>query len=125
MPYPQHLFKYIPPPKLISPSSLYTNKEEEPVLHALCLHRACGGRWLIDKCLPASQPIPTTTNAAQICSFCCHLHGGDSDDGNDEERAWRLAERWKFDEDDSPAVGPEGPDEQDHVLLDDYEPRFD
>ena len=50
------------------------------------------------------------------------VYTGETDDGNDEERAWRLAERWKFDEDDSPAVGPEGPDEQDRALLDDYEP---
>lgn len=27
------------------------------------------------------------------------------------------------DEDDRPAVGPEGPDEQDRILLDDFEPR--
>ena len=42
------------------------------------------------------------------------------DDGKDEkEYAWKLAERWKFDEDDSLAVGPQGPD-----VVDDYEARF-
>ena len=61
-----------------------------------------------------------------MSTFHRRLHKGDSDDERDvedEECAWRLAERWKFDEDDDPVVGPEGSDEQDHVLRD-FEPRF-
>jgi enhancer of polycomb-like protein len=52
------------------------------------------------------------------------LHGEDSDENSesDEQRNWQFAERWKSDDDHSPAVGPDGPDEQDRVLLD--EPRF-
>ncbi|EGN97434.1 hypothetical protein SERLA73DRAFT_161474 [Serpula lacrymans var. lacrymans S7.3] len=46
------------------------------------------------------------------------------DDDGDEERVSKLHERWRFDDDDSPVVGPEGPDEQDRVLIDDYEPRY-
>lgn len=37
---------------------------------------------------------------------------------------WRLSERWKFDDDDGPAVGPDGSEEQDRVLVDDYEPKY-
>jgi enhancer of polycomb-like protein len=41
----------------------------------------------------------------------------------EEEYQWRLLQRWKHDVDDYPAVGPQGSDEQDRVLIDDYEPR--
>jgi enhancer of polycomb-like protein len=67
-----------------------------------------------------------TRDASHVFSFRRRLHEGESDDDNesDEERTWRLAERWKFDEDDPPAVGPEGLDEQDRVLVDDFDPKF-
>jgi len=38
--------------------------------------------------------------------------------------ARRLQERWLFDQDDGPAVAPEGVEEQDHMLVDDYDPRY-
>jgi enhancer of polycomb-like protein len=125
VPYHQRLFKYIPPPKPLSPSSSYTDEEEEQVPRAIRLRRTRGGRWFIDKRLPPSRATSTTKDTPHIFTFCRRLHGGSDDDGlSDEERAWRLAERWKFDEDDCLAVGPDGPDEQDRLLLDDYEPRF-
>lgn len=40
----------------------------------------------------------------------------------DENRS-RLIERWRFDMDDSPAIGPEGLEEQDRVLVNDYDER--
>lgn len=45
----------------------------------------------------------------------------DEDQGEDDEAIQRLAERWKFDSDDGPAFGPQGADEQDRILIDDYE----
>lgn len=45
------------------------------------------------------------------------------DDGEDDERASMAAERWRYDLDDGPAVGPEGPDEQNRILVDDYESK--
>jgi len=42
----------------------------------------------------------------------------------DEEMAARLRERWRFDQDDEPTVGPEGTDEQDRILIDDYDPKY-
>jgi len=38
--------------------------------------------------------------------------------------ACRLQERWCFDEDDDPAATPEGEEEQDRMLVDDYDPRY-
>jgi len=43
---------------------------------------------------------------------------------DDEESATYLRERWRFDQDDEPTVGPEGADEQDHALIDDYDPKY-
>ncbi|KAI0944834.1 hypothetical protein AcW1_001669 [Taiwanofungus camphoratus] len=40
------------------------------------------------------------------------------------ERARRITEQWKFDSDDDPVVGPEGPDEQDRTLVDDFDPKY-
>jgi len=37
-----------------------------------------------------------------------------------QELSWRVRDRWKFDNDDEPAIGPDGPDEQDRMLVDDY-----
>jgi enhancer of polycomb-like protein len=48
----------------------------------------------------------------------------DSDSDDDNEKEWRLRDRWLFDADDRPTIGPEGQDEQDRVLIDDYEPRY-
>ena len=45
-------------------------------------------------------------------------------DAEDEEMARRLEERWRFDQDDDPAVAPEGAEEQDRMLVDDYDPRY-
>ena len=44
-------------------------------------------------------------------------------DENDEDMR-RLRERWRFDEDDDPIVAPEGIDEQDRVLVDDFSPKY-
>lgn len=44
-------------------------------------------------------------------------------DENDEDIR-RLRERWRFDEDDDPLVVPEGIDEQDRVLVDDFSPKY-
>ncbi|KAG2040570.1 enhancer of polycomb-like-domain-containing protein [Suillus americanus] len=43
---------------------------------------------------------------------------------DDEEISARLRERWRFDQDDEPTVGPEGADEQDRTLIDDYDPKY-
>jgi enhancer of polycomb-like protein len=37
------------------------------------------------------------------------------------ERQKRLDERWKFDTDDAPPFGPDGTEEHDRQLIDDYD----
>lgn len=56
------------------------------------------------------------------------LHSDDSDDDmevdqEETEKSKRLIERWRFDMDDVPAVGPSGPDEEGRILVDDYDPK--
>lgn len=42
---------------------------------------------------------------------------------DDDELKRRLAERWKYDSDDLPSVGP-WVEEQDRILVDDYSHRY-
>lgn len=44
-----------------------------------------------------------------------------SSDENTAEERRKLAERWRFDDDDVPAFGSGGPEEHDRKLVDDYE----
>lgn len=45
-------------------------------------------------------------------------------DDEDQEADRRLSERWKFDADDGPLYGSNGPEEQDRVLVDDYDVKY-
>ncbi|KAI0057206.1 hypothetical protein BV25DRAFT_1812676 [Artomyces pyxidatus] len=48
----------------------------------------------------------------------------DEDFADAQEVSWRIRERWKFDDDDDPPVGPDGPDEQDRVLVDEFDLKY-
>jgi len=97
--------------------------DDKSTPRAIRVRRACGG-WFIDKRTPSSRPS-STIDVSTLFTFRRHLYdSNDEDHKEDEERAWRLVERWKFNENDSLSAGPDGLDEQDCVLLDDYEPRF-
>jgi enhancer of polycomb-like protein len=41
-----------------------------------------------------------------------------------DEFARRISERWRYDQDDSPPVVPEGAEELDRALIDDYDPKY-
>lgn len=47
----------------------------------------------------------------------------DTENPEQDENRSRLEERWRFDMDDSPAIRPEGLEEQDRVLVNDYDER--
>ena len=42
----------------------------------------------------------------------------------DREVSWRIRDRWLFDADDEPSVGPDGPDEKDRELVDEFHPKY-
>jgi enhancer of polycomb-like protein len=41
-----------------------------------------------------------------------------------KEVSWRICDHWLFDADDEPSVGPNGPDEKDRVLVDEFHPKY-
>jgi enhancer of polycomb-like protein len=45
-------------------------------------------------------------------------------DPDKAEETANLLSRWRFDQDDTPAVGPLGPEEQDRILVDDYASKY-
>jgi enhancer of polycomb-like protein len=47
----------------------------------------------------------------------------DMENLEEDESTKRLVERWRFDMDDSPATGSGSPEEQDRVLVNDYDGR--
>jgi len=81
-----------------------------------------GGRIHLDR----RESAPRTFSSSGIPRSS--LFALDEDDGmdvdgdsEDIDGCQRLVERWRFDMDDTPAVSPQGSDEQDRVLVDDYD----
>lgn len=113
VPYPERLYKYIGSTRL-SPSHLTSSSEDEDTPHrdphALRLRAGRGGRMHLDRRRP---PPPARRSRAEFTYI--------GDDGEEAERQRRFRERWMFDEDDGPALGPDGPDEHDRVLVDDFQ----
>lgn len=77
-----------------------------------------GGRIMLDRRRPAAAPSLSILKRSRSTLF-----ESPDDDDMDVEDMNRLKERWRFDSDDCPAVGPDGPDEQDRVLTDEYDPK--
>ncbi|EAU90006.2 NuA4 histone acetyltransferase subunit [Coprinopsis cinerea okayama7 len=134
VPFASRLFQYVPPSDAPSYPSNTSDKtsdsDEEPpakvprISRAVRLRYGRGGRLLMDRRDPTPRrPIP---KAARSSLF----GGGDDDmqvdvqDPEEVDRLKRLEAQWRFDADDGPPCGPDGPDEQDRLLLDDYDPKY-
>nr|GAT42918.1 predicted protein [Mycena chlorophos] len=81
---------------------------------AMRARRGRGGRIMLDR--RSTLDVVSHPRSSRFASS--------SDADMDDEDARRIEERWRFDSDDVPAAGPEGFDEQDRVLIDDYEPKY-
>ncbi|KAG6901511.1 hypothetical protein C0995_010980 [Termitomyces sp. Mi166 len=121
VPIANRLFKYIP--VNFQPSET----DGRPILEGRRQPRAVrsrvgrGGRMLVDRRDATPRSIVATSRSS--------LFGKDNEDvemadPEEAERQNRAAARWRFDNDDEPATGPDGPDEQNRVLVDDYSPRY-
>ncbi|TFK21706.1 hypothetical protein FA15DRAFT_597418 [Coprinopsis marcescibilis] len=138
VPHACRLFQYVPPPDAPSwpaPASDKTSdsEDERPAkvaryTRAIRLRYGRGGRLVLDRRDHGGLP-PTISKAARSSLF----GGGDDNtedmevdhpDPEEEDRLQRLQARWKFDSDDSPPCGPGGMEEQDRVLIDDYDPKY-
>ncbi|KIK61927.1 hypothetical protein GYMLUDRAFT_559643 [Collybiopsis luxurians FD-317 M1] len=126
IPYPSRLFKYINPPQ----SSKLSSDEKEPVSEPVPrrpvrLRYGRGGRAYIDRRPPPSRiskrrRLATFSNDNdKDCAMDVDTPPSEDDEGNH-----RLAERWRFDADDGPPHGPAGSEEQDRMLVDDYDSKY-
>ncbi|KAG5635227.1 hypothetical protein H0H81_011992 [Sphagnurus paluster] len=118
-PYASRLFKYIPVNFLASEVDGRPILEGRRQPRAVRTRRGRGGRLIVDRRDAAPRPIIETSRSS--------LFSSENDDvemaAPDDDLVSKLAERWRYDQDDMPAVGPEGPEEQHRVLVDDYSPR--
>ena len=131
VPYASKLFKYIPPPDVSSrpPTNSDTTWDDPPspppaprMARAVRLRCGRGGRIHLDR----RNAIPlrlATTNLPRSTLFDVDKPM-DVDEDQEGERRRQLEERWKFDSDDAPLVGPDGSEEQDRTLIDDYETMY-
>ncbi|KAF9530669.1 enhancer of polycomb-like-domain-containing protein [Crepidotus variabilis] len=130
VPYACKLFKFVSPPESPSwPSSSSDTTNEDSSTpernpRAVRMRYGRGGRIHLDR-----RSIGNRTFTSQLPrSSLFALQEDDSMDVDEEpedlERRKRLEEQWKFDMDDAPTVGPRGADEQDRVLIDDYDTAF-
>ncbi|KAH9475176.1 Enhancer of polycomb-like protein 1 [Psilocybe cubensis] len=138
VPYASRLFKYIPPPNTPSwPSSNSDKTDDEAtnvpprISRAVRMRVGRGGRILLDRRdAVARRPVKKLPRSSLFAlgdseDESAGADGMDVDEDPEEiERNRRLEERWRFDEDDVPPTGPEGPDEQDRILVDDYNPTY-
>lgn len=107
VPFASRLFK----PVSSSRSSLSDENDAPSSFRACRLRVGRGGRRMLDRRIVgrrASPPPPSPPPSS-------------SDEGDSDEEVRRLAERWRYDDDDAPAFGGESPEEHDRKLVDDYE----
>ncbi|KAI8986868.1 enhancer of polycomb-like-domain-containing protein [Trametes punicea] len=104
--YGGRLFKYFSRRPSSSSASSTLSDEEPDQSRAVRLRRGRGGRLLIDRRFNVKlRPAVFGENK------------------QDSDLLQRIDERFRYDEDDIPAVGPGGPDEQDRKLIDECQPK--
>ena len=107
------------------------NEDESPVriVRSVRLRVGRGGRRMLDR-----RDIGLRTMFIKQPEFdppsdvLNPMDRNDEDEGEEEEeeseRRRRIEEQWKYDQDDMPAVGPQGQDERDRVLVDEYQTKY-
>ncbi|KAI9064742.1 hypothetical protein FKP32DRAFT_1665768 [Trametes sanguinea] len=105
--YGSRLYKYLHSPSRSSASSTLSD-DEVPQSRAVRLRRGRGGRILVDR-----------HGSVKLRPAVFGENGQD----HDADLLKKLEERYRYDDDDGPAIGPGGPDEQDRKLIDECQPR--
>ena len=93
------------------------------MVRAVRMRYGRGGRIHLDR----RNGIPPTMPTARLPRSTLFDVGEPMDideDQEESERRRRLEERWKYDSDDTLPVGPDGSEEQDRTLIDDYETMY-
>ncbi|RDB31064.1 Enhancer of polycomb-like protein 1 [Hypsizygus marmoreus] len=114
--YPSRLFKYVPVNFLASE----TDGKPIPQPCAVRARRGRGGQMLIDRRTAVPRPVVRMKRS----SLYNHENQDVKMDGEEDEQMKRIQEQWRYDADDMPAVGPKGSEEQNRILVDDYQPTI-
>ncbi|KIM44097.1 hypothetical protein M413DRAFT_68403 [Hebeloma cylindrosporum] len=123
-----NLFTYIPPPDAPSwPSSSLDNADighsPSPPARAVRLRYGRLGRSFLDRCDAKPRRVVSRLPRSSLFALEESDNAMDVDEDEDEvEIRQRQEERWKYD-DDAPFVASD-PDEQDRILVDDYDPTY-
>lgn len=125
VPYASRLFKYIPPPEAPAWPSSKSADNDAPArpIRSVRLRIGRGGRRMLDRRDFTSRPEFTKRQKLESSSDESEAMEVD-EDPEELERRRRLEEQWKYDQDDVPAFGPQGQDEQDRVLVDEYQTKY-
>ncbi|KAF7800350.1 hypothetical protein EIP86_011600 [Pleurotus ostreatoroseus] len=109
--YASRCFKFYPASQ--PPPALSSDDEDERLTFRACRARfGRGGRMHVDRRIPGGRRLPSLP----VCVS--------DDENSDEDRQRRLEEQWRFDDDDGPAFGPAGQEEQDRKLVDDFSQSY-
>jgi hypothetical protein len=84
-----------------------------------CCPHASWQRW--QGSFGSSDLCPSVLLQAIAAFITIRPQGSEDEDPEDEEQYRRLEERWRFD---VPPIGPEGVEENDRVLVDDYDTMY-
>ncbi|TFK47739.1 hypothetical protein OE88DRAFT_737780 [Heliocybe sulcata] len=107
-------------------TSTPNSPEEAPVYRAIRRRVGRGGRTWMDR---RTRPLRLDGTEASPFEYTRYQprfrRDREVDEAEEQERALRIAERWKYDaDDDIPVIGPDGAEESDRVLVDDYDPKY-
>ncbi|KAF9445195.1 hypothetical protein P691DRAFT_676156 [Macrolepiota fuliginosa MF-IS2] len=124
-PYASRLFKHIPLPDVPSWSLSENSDEDMPPrpMRSVRLRIGRGGRRMLDRRDVSFRPAPAKRQRLESPSSESQSMEPD-EDTEELERQRRLSEQWRYDQDDLPAFGPQGQDEQDRVLVDEYQTKY-
>ncbi|KZT21983.1 hypothetical protein NEOLEDRAFT_1072458 [Neolentinus lepideus HHB14362 ss-1] len=107
-------------------TSTPSSPDEAPVYRAIRRRVGRGGRTWMDRRTRPLRLDGTEASAFEYTRYQPRFpQDGEVDEAAEQERAWRVAERWKYDaDDDIPVIGPDGAEESDRILVDDYDPKY-
>ncbi|TFY53253.1 hypothetical protein EVG20_g10201, partial [Dentipellis fragilis] len=125
VPFAQRHWKYIPP--VLSPSKRSSPSDSEPEespkqWHAVRMRRGRGGVLRMDRRVHRSRLTPDDEDVIRPPRLFGQAPS-EEEQAEVRELSDRIRERWLFDSDDEPPVGPDGSEEENRTLIDEYDPK--
>ncbi|KAI9453934.1 enhancer of polycomb-like-domain-containing protein, partial [Russula earlei] len=123
----QRHFKWIPPSDASrSLSSRFIPHEDSsvPEWRAVRVRRGRGGVLRVDRRFARRSLAGDGLSGSGRLTSSLSADSNMSEEVTTKEVSWRIRDRWLFDADDEPSVGPDSPDERDRVLVDEFHPKY-